>query len=101
MIYIIKMLRVDECKKITINEKIVAITTDFERAIEILETNENNIQDNYYNYGLIITIRDGEIYDKPIDFKLYSYDLGRNEFYPFYYDEEEMYIYNIIKEKYC
>ena len=90
MKYIIKMLRIDSI----IEDKTVLITNDFEKAISIIETNENNIQDNYYDCGAIISVKNNKI----CDIKIYDYDLGRNEFYPISFEDD--YIYKQIKNYY-
>lgn len=90
MKYIIKMLRIDSI----IEDKTILITDDFEKAINAIETNENNIQDNYYDCGVIISVKNNKI----CDIMIYDYDLSRNEFCPISFEYD--YIYKQIKNYY-
>ena len=82
-IYLVKVFNIKEGTFMdTLEEEIVAVCTDKDRAEEILEHNMYGIDDRCYDYGLIVTVVDGKVYGEisPIDLSIYEYNVYENSF---------------------
>ena len=82
-IYLVKVFNIKEGTFMdTLDEEIVAVCTDKDRAEEILEHNMYGIDDRCYDYGLIVTVVDGKVYGEisPIDLSVYKYNVYENSF---------------------
>ena len=82
-IYLVKVFNIKEEEFIpTLEEEIVAVCTDKNRAEEILKYNIAGVDDGCYNYGLIVTVADGKVYGEisPIDLSIYKYNVYENSF---------------------
>lgn len=100
-IYLVKVFNVKEGIYVdTLDEEIVAVCTDKDRAEEIIRENKCGIDDGYYNYGLIVTVVDGKVYGEinPIDLSVYKYNKKENSFEALsYYNDVTL----TVKKNYC
>ena len=100
-IYLVKVFNIKEGTFMdTLEEEIVAVCTDKDRAEEILEHNMYGIDDRCYDYGLIVTVVDGKVYGEisPIDLSIYEYNVYEDSFEPLDYDDRVNFI---VKKRYC
>ena len=82
-IYLVKVFNIKEGIYVdTLEEETMAVCTDKNRAEEILKYNKCGIDDGCYNYGLIVTVVDGKIYEEKstIDLSVYKYNKEKNSF---------------------
>lgn len=101
MIYLVKVFNVYEGRDdgCVFDESVVAHCSDYSRANYILKNNELNIQDGFYNYGLIVGVEDGKVYSEsyPIMLEVYKYDEDNDSF--LIYNDRDLL--SEVKEYYC
>ena len=103
-IYIVKVFEVEYLggRKHRYYQETVAVTSNYQRAKDILENNICGIDDGEYEYGLLVTVGDGKVYSEinPLNLEVFHYNVELDKFEPC--DDEEIiegieYIYSYIK----
>lgn len=104
-IYIVKVFEVEYLggRKHRYYQETVAVTSNYMRAIDILENNICGIDDGgEYEYALLVTVKDGKVYSEinPLDLKVFHYNVELDKFESC--DDEEIiegikYIYSYIE----
>lgn len=84
MIYLVKVFNVYEDRDdgCVFDESVVAHCTYYNRAKEILKDNESEIEESFYNYGLIVGVEDGRVHGElfPTMLEVYKYDEDSDSF---------------------
>ena len=102
-IYIVKVFNctIEWTKRVDIEEEVVAVCSNKNRAEEIMKYNYGGVDDGVYKYGMIITVKDGKVYGEihPIDMKIYEFNEELDIFTPIQDGNDK--VVQIMYDRYC